>query len=155
MATITNLLEQNTIADLNNVEALAALVPKPHDFDGQLAGDDEAGEPEAPIVLSVTARDLGEFYPGSGIKKLSLEVVLTANSIADGVTSDTLESLTESIEARLPVQIHEDTADVVQRLSSAKLQVKGVMASEETGRTEEDVLRIRRIQRTVIAAKLA
>jgi hypothetical protein len=161
MTTVVTLLETAVIADLSLVADLLALVPKPRDHDGKLAGDDEPGDDEATITLVVTASDTGEFYPGSGIRKLKLEILVNANAVAGDVTAARLDDLAGKIDDRIPVQIHAGSAagpvlaPVVERLSNSSIKVFGVMAGDPSPRTEEALIRTRHIVRTVIAAQLA
>ena len=154
--TITKRVEDAIIADLNLVEQLAALFPKPRDADTRLAGDDEPGDDEATLTLAVTAIDQGEFYRGSGIKRVRIDVELRHNALAEGSDNTQLEQAAGLVEDRLqPSTTIDGVVGREQAFSSEALKVFGILSDIAEPRENEDLIRVRRLARVFIAAQLA
>jgi hypothetical protein len=153
---ITDLVEMAVIADLADEPELAAFLPKPRDNDTRLAGDDEPGEDEATLTLSVSAIDEGEFYRGSGIKRVALTVEIRHNAVAEEADRSQLDSVAELVDDRLqPSTAIEGVVGREAAFSSDVLKVFGIIATTPEPRENEDLIRIRRITRVFVAAQLA
>jgi hypothetical protein len=165
--TIIKLLETSIIADLVLDSIIAPYAPKRREQAGRVGGDDPGpgeappAEDPNPVTISVSAEDQGEFYAGSGIKKMQVTVEARANLKADGITEAIFDTLCEKIEDRLPTQVRTPAfqerqaglAPLDQRLSNSSMKVYGCI-SGAVGRGERGFIRVRKIVRTIIAAQL-
>lgn len=152
--TLETLVENAIIADLLTVALLAQYPVRNRDYAGAKAGNDTFGEEEASAVITVTAKDNGEFKIGSGIKKVGVEVEVRVNAAIEG--QELLpDQLSEQVDLRL--QVSPAVANGLGRefvFSTPSLKVYGILSGATT-RTDEGLERIRVIVRTFIAAKLA
>src|SRR3954470_6912113 len=103
---LENLTEEAVIADFKLDADLTIYQIHAHDYGGNKADDDSQGSEEARAVLTVTAKDNGEFKLGSGIHKVSVEVEVRFNGAADNFTFSLLNKISEKVSDRLQPSSH-------------------------------------------------
>lgn len=153
--TLERLVENSIISDLSQVPALAPYPIRNYDYIGQKAGDNFMGADESQVVLTVSAKDNGEFKVGSGIRKVGVEVEVRVNVAAENSDGTLLDQLSEAVQTRLQPTPNVFGASGREYIfNTPSLKVFGITSAEPTQRTISNLERIRTVARTFIASKI-
>ncbi len=153
---IEDLLELAIIEDFKLDTDLSLYPLHRHDHGGSKTDDDIAGQEEAKAVLTVTAKDQGDFKAGTGIKKLLVEVECRFNGAADGFALTLLRDIAEKVGDRMqPSTTLDGAAGREDAFTTDLIRTYGILASEAIPRENSQLERTRVIARTFIAAQLA
>ncbi len=153
---LVDLLEDAIISDFRKDADLTLYPLHRHDHGGAKSGDNIQGQEEARATLTVTAKDQGDLKPGSGIRKVGVEVEVRFNGAADNFDFTLLGKIADKVSGRL--QPSTTIAGATSRegaFTNDSVKVFGILSSEASPRENSQLERIRVIARTFIAAQLA
>ncbi len=151
-----DLLEDAVIADFQKDADLLLYPIHRHDYAGSKSGDDIAGQEESKATITVTARDNGEQGFGVGARRIVVEVEIRANLAADNGAFTLLSNLADKAATRLqPSTSIQGVTGRENNFSTDKVRVLGIEATPGFARTNQQLERIRTIQRQFVVVRIA
>lgn len=165
MASITELLENIIIDDLQNDQVCGNFPIQSHDF-AALKSDDPNFQQEEPVIIVVTAIDQGDWAGtwGAGVRNVRLEIEINVNVLATyylgAVALDTGKAIIDVLDERISELIQPSptvfgAVGREQDLSTFELKIYGFQDHVPTERNDLKQVRQRVIQRVVCCVKLA